>query len=33
MIFVAEEIAALKGMDTKEVIRVLTENARKMYRL
>lgn len=33
LIYVAEKIAALKGTTTEEVIRITTENARKMYGL
>lgn len=33
LIHVAEKIAELKGMETKEVIRITTENAEKLYRL
>lgn len=33
MIYVAEEIAAIKGIEPEEVIRVTTENAHKLYRL
>ncbi|MFR5397379.1 TatD family hydrolase, partial [Anaerostipes caccae] len=31
--YVAEQIAALKGISTKEVIEVTEQNARNMYRM
>ena len=33
LVYVAEEIAALKGISYEEVVRQTTENARKLYRL
>lgn len=33
LIYVAEKIARIKGVTTEEVIRITTENARKMYQL
>lgn len=33
LIYIAEEIAAIRGIDAGEVIRVTMENAKKMYRL
>ena len=33
LVYVAEEIAALKGVSYEEVVRQTTENARKLYRL
>ncbi len=33
LIYVAEKIADIKGISTEEVIRITTENAKKMYRL
>ena len=33
LVYVAEEIAALKGVSYEEVVRQTTENAKKLYRL